>query len=253
MKNQTKLIVIVTMIALLMCAVFSFAIADEKIYTSPTFKLPADQIKEWVETQDEEPVPEEGTPAEGTSEEGNPEEGTPEEGTPEEGEPEEDDWGEDAREEDSLDYIPEGALPASSTESETPAEGTEPEGEIPAEGTEGETPAEGTEPEGEIPAEGTEAQSEEGNLVGETVQPERSVQIRSSQGDVVTEGEIIYLTSKLKGFDGLDIAYQWQVDRGDGEGWVDVEGANRPKHMFVADRETITYSWRLVVNILDGE
>ena len=257
MKNQTKLIVIVTMIALLMCAVFSFAIADEKIYTSPTFKLPADQIKEWVETQDEEPAPEEGTPAEGTSEEG-----TPEEGTPEEGEPEEDDWGEDAREEDSLDYIPEGALPASSTESETPAEGTEPEGEtpaegtepegeIPAEGTEGETPAEGTEPEGEIPAEGTEAQSEEGNLVGETVQPERSVQIRSSQGDVVTEGEIIYLTSKLKGFDGLDIAYQWQVDRGDGQGWVDVEGANRSKHMFVADKETITYSWRLIVTILD--
>ena len=233
MKNQTKLIVIVTMIALLMCAVLSFAIADEKIYTSPTFKLPADQIQEWVETQDDETVPEEGTPAEGTSEEGTPEEGTPEEGTPEEGEPVEDDWGEDAREEDSLDYIPEGALPASSTE--------------------GETPAEGTEPEGEIPAEGTEAQSEEGNLVGETVQPERSVQIRSSQGDVVTEGEIIYLTSRLKGFDGLDIAYQWQVDRGDGEGWVDVEGANRPKHMFVADRETIQYSWRLVVNILDGE
>ena len=77
MKNQTKLIVIVTMIALLMCAVFSFAIADEKIYTSPTFKLPADQIQEWVETQDEEPVPEEGTPAEGTPEEGTPEEGTP--------------------------------------------------------------------------------------------------------------------------------------------------------------------------------
>ena len=219
MKNQKKLIVIVTMIALLMCAVFSFAIADEKIYTSPTFKLPADQILEWAEDQPEGEVPEAGTLEEGTSEEG-----TTEEGTPEEGEPAEDDWGEDAREEDSLDYVPEG-----------------------------ETPAEGTEAEGETPAEGTEVQSEEGNLVGEAVQPERSVQIRSSQGDVVTEGEIIYLTSKLKGFDGLDIAYQWQVDRGDGQGWVDVEGANRPKHMFVADRETIQYSWRLVVNVLDGE
>ena len=230
MKNQTKLIVIVTMIALLMCVLFSFAIADEKIYTSPTFKLPADQIMEWAEDEPEGEVPEEGTPEEGTSEEG-----TSEEGTPEEGEPAEDDWGEDAREEDSLDYVPEG---------ETPAEGTE---------AEGETPAEGTEPEGEIPAEGTEVQSEEGNLVGEAVQPERSVQIRSSQGDVVTEGEIIYLTSKLKGFDGLDISYQWQVDRGDGQGWVDVEGANRPKHMFVADRETIQYSWRLVVNVMDEE
>jgi hypothetical protein len=201
MKNQTKLIVIVTMIALLMCVVISLAVADEKIYTSPTFKLPADQIKEWAEDQPEGEIPEEGTPEEGT-----PEEGAPEEGAPEEGEPEEE-WPEDGRVED----------------------------------------------EAETPAEGTEAQSEEGNVVGETVQPERSVQIRSSQGDVVTEGEIIYLTSKLKGFDGLDIAYQWQVDRGDGEGWVDVEGANRPKHMFVADRETIQYSWRLVVNILDEE
>jgi len=201
MKNQTKLIVIVTMIALLMCVVISLAVADEKIYTSPTFKLPAEQIKEWAEDQPEGEIPEEGTPEEGT-----PEEGAPEEGAPEEGEPEEE-WPEDGRVED----------------------------------------------EAETPAEGTEAQSEEGNVVGETVQPERSVQIRSSQGDVVTEGEIIYLTSKLKGFDGLDIAYQWQVDRGDGEGWVDVEGANRPKHMFVADRETIQYSWRLVVNILDEE
>ena len=230
MKNQTKLIVIVTMIALLMCVLFSFAIADEKIYTSPTFKLPADQIMEWAEDHPEGEVPEEGTPEEGTSEEG-----TSEEGTPEEGEPAEDDWGEDAREEDSLDYVPEG---------ETPAEGTE---------AEGETPAEGTEPEGETPVEGTEVQSEEGNLVGEAQQPERSVQIRSSQGDVVTEGEIIYLTSKLKGFDGLDISYQWQVDRGDGQGWVDVEGANRSKHMFVADKDTIQYSWRLIVSIMDEE
>ena len=200
MKNKTKLIVIVTMIALLMCAVISLAIADEKIYTSPTFKLPADQLMEWVEEQPEGEASEEGTLEEGT-----PEEGTPEEGEPEEGEPEEE------RSEDG------------SVEDETV------------------TPAE------------TEAVGEEGQVVGETKEPDRSVTIRSSQGDVVTEGEMIYLTSKLKGFDGLDIAYQWQVDRGDGQGWVDVEGANRPKHMFVADRETIQYSWRLVVNVLDGE
>ena len=87
----------------------------------------------------------------------------------------------------------------------------------------------------------------------ETKAPERTVTIRSSQGDVVTEGEIIYLTSKLKGFDGLDIAYQWQVDRGDGAGWVDVEGANRSKHMFVADKETIQYSWRLIVTVMGEE
>ena len=45
MKNQKKLIVIATIIALLICAVLmSCAIADEKIYTSPTFKLPAEKI-----------------------------------------------------------------------------------------------------------------------------------------------------------------------------------------------------------------
>jgi hypothetical protein len=207
MKNQKKLIVIATIIALLICAaLMSCAMADERIYTSPTFKLPAEKIQEWTESQPEEEVPAEEQPAEGT---------------PEEGEPE-DEWpDEDPREDE---------------------EDGEPTGETPAEGTEGETPAAGTEPQGE-----------EGEVVGETETkaPERTVTIRSSQGDVVTEGEIIYLTSKLKGFDGLDIAYQWQVDRGDGAGWVDVEGANRSKHSFVATRETMSYSWRLIVTVMD--
>ena len=209
MKNQKKLIVIATIIALLICAaLMSCAMADERIYTSPTFKLPAEKIQEWTESQPEEEVPAEEQPTEGT---------------PEEGEPE-DEW---------LDDDPRGD-----------EEDGEPTAETPAEGTEGETPAAGTEPQGE-----------EGEVVGETETkaPERTVTIRSSQGDVVTEGEIIYLTSKLKGFDGLDIAYQWQVDRGDGAGWVDVEGANRSKHMFVADKETITYSWRLIVTVMDEE
>ena len=43
----------------------------------------------------------------------------------------------------------------------------------------------------------------------------------------------------------------WQVDRGDGLGWVDVEGANKWKHEFVANEETIKYSWRLIVNVID--
>ena len=212
MKNQKKLIVIVTMIALLICAaLMTCALADEKIYTSPTFKLPADEIMEWVETQPEGEAPE-GEAPEGEAPEGEAPEGEqPAEGTPEEGEPEEgDDLDEDRDDE--------------------PAGDTSEQGETPAEGT-----------------------GEEDEIVGVAKTPERSVMIRSSQGDVVTEGEIIYLTSKLKGFDGLDIAYQWQVDRGDGAGWVDVEGANRSKHMFVADRETITYSWRLIVIVMDDE
>ena len=224
MKNQKKLIVIATIIALLICAaLMSCAMADERIYTSPTFKLPAEKIQEWTESQPEEEVPAEEQPAEVKPEE--------------ETIPEWEDPDYDPREEES-----DPETPAEVTGDETPAEVSE--GETPAEGTEGETPAAGTEPQGE-----------EGEVVGETETkaPERTVTIRSSQGDVVTEGEIIYLTSKLKGFDGLDIAYQWQVDRGDGAGWVDVEGANRSKHMFVADKETITYSWRLIVTVMDEE
>ena len=224
MKNQKKLIVIATIIALLICAaLMTCAMADERIYTSPTFKLPAEKIQEWTESQPEEEVPAEEQPAEVKPEE--------------ESIPEWEDPDYDPREEES-----DPETPAAVTGDETPAEVSE--GETPAEGTEGETPAAETEPKGE-----------EGEVVGETETkaPERTVTIRSSQGDVVTEGEIIYLTSKLKGFDGLDIAYQWQVDRGDGAGWVDVEGANRSKHMFVADKETITYSWRLIVTVMGEE
>ena len=213
MKNQKKLIVIASIIALLICAaLMTCAMADEKIYTSPTFKLPAEKIREWTESQPEEEVPAEEKPAEVKPEE--------------ETIPEWEDPDYDPREEES--------------DPETPAEVTG--DETPAEVSEGETPAETVE-------------GENGTVVAEaeTKAPERTVTIRSSQGDVVTEGEIIYLTSKLKGFDGLDIAYQWQVDRGDGAGWVDVEGANRSKHMFVADKETITYSWRLIVTVMDEE
>jgi len=64
----------------------------------------------------------------------------------------------------------------------------------------------------------------------------------------VIEGEIITLKSKLVGFDGVEVHYQWQVDRGDGEGWVDVEGATGPEHSFVARKDTILYSWRLTIS-----
>ena len=85
----------------------------------------------------------------------------------------------------------------------------------------------------------------------ENSEPARQIRIISSQGPVVTEGEIIYLTGELIGFEGLNVSYQWQVDRGDGAGWTDVEGAVRSRHMFVASRETIEYSWRLIVHILE--
>ena len=77
--------------------------------------------------------------------------------------------------------------------------------------------------------------------------PERLVQIKSSRKDVVIEGEIITLYSRLIGFDGVEVHYQWQVDHGDGAGWQDVEGATGPEHSFVARKDTILYSWRLTI------
>ena len=101
------------------------------------------------------------------------------------------------------------------------------------------------EPEEPEPEEVFEDEPEEKTTEGKT---QRKVLIKSSRGDTVIEGEIITLKSKLVGFDDVEVQYQWQVDRGDGEGWVDVEGATGPEHSFVARKDTILYSWRLTIS-----
>jgi hypothetical protein len=101
------------------------------------------------------------------------------------------------------------------------------------------------EPEEPEPEEVFEDEPEEKPTEGKT---QRKVLIKSSRGETVIEGEIITLKSKLVGFDGVEVHYQWQVDRGDGEGWVDVEGATGPEHSFVARKYTILYSWRLTIS-----
>ena len=101
------------------------------------------------------------------------------------------------------------------------------------------------EAEPEIPAHAEEDPEEPVLLPDGSV--ERKVLIRSSRGDVVIENQLITLTSKLIGFDDVDVHYQWQVDRGDGNGWVDVEGATGADHSFAATKDTILYSWRLII------
>lgn len=76
---------------------------------------------------------------------------------------------------------------------------------------------------------------------------ERSVNIYSDMGDYVHEGDIITLTGELVGFDSIEVTLQWQFDNG--TSWVDVPGANKPTHSFVATPETVDYSWRLSVVI----
>lgn len=169
MKNLMKLIVITAVTALLLCTVITCASADEKIYTSPVFKLPAEKLEDWAESQPDVPETEE--------------------------EPEADD------------------------ETADPQEET-----------------------------GEEATDES----GETAEARREVKISTTQGKVVKKNEFITLSSRLIGIDKSEVtSYQWQVDRGDGLGWVDIEGANSDKYIYTATAETISYKWRLIVNVKD--
>ena len=187
MKKTMKLIAMLTVITLL-TGLLAVAIADDKIYTSPTFKIPKDRV---VVLPDPEP------------------ETSIEEGTEPEGQPAEE-------------------QPAEEQPSEEPAP---------------ETPAEeGTEP-AEQPGEEPEETGEEPETM------ERQVLISSSRKDTVIRDQFITLYSELVGFDGLEPHYQWQVDRGDGNGWVDVEGATGATHSFVARPDTILYNWRLIVTV----
>ncbi len=174
MRNLMKMIAVTAVTALLLFALATCASADERIYTSPVFKLPADRLQlaeEIIENQEKDK------------------------------EPETQDVDEDKTEKEDEDI---------------------------------------------------ENLDDDAGEVSEEFEQKRRVTIRSSQGAIVTEGDQIRLTSELHGFGDDEIVdYQWQVDRGDGLGWVDVEGANKWKHEFVANEETIKYSWRLIVNVIE--
>ena len=61
------------------------------------------------------------------------------------------------------------------------------------------------------------------------------------------EGDIIVLTSKLTGFEGVEYDVQWQYN--EGLGWNDVAGATEETYSYTADEENVSYEWRLVVNV----
>ena len=71
------------------------------------------------------------------------------------------------------------------------------------------------------------------------------VAIFTSRRTVVAPGETIYLTSKIEGFDGYEIMYQWECDKGDG--FENIPGANDAAYSFEASVETLSYDWRLTV------
>ena len=214
MRNLMKLIVITVITVLLLCTVLSCAFADEKIYTSPVFKLPADKVEEWMKSQSEETEPEEGE------------------------EPEAEETGESQAEQGETPQAEQGETPQ--PEQETTGEATDPE-EKAAETREGSGEEQAPEKQESEPA----AKSEEPE------EKKREVRVYSSQGSVATEGDLITLYSELIGFDDEPVIYRWQVDRGDGKGWVDLPEGNRAKYSFPANRETVQYRWRLIVDIAE--
>ena len=71
------------------------------------------------------------------------------------------------------------------------------------------------------------------------------VTIFSSRRTVMKAGETVVLTSKLEGFDGFEIKYQWECDKG--EGFQPVADGNADAYAFEASQETLSWDWRLTV------
>ena len=76
---------------------------------------------------------------------------------------------------------------------------------------------------------------------------EMKVTIFSSRRSVMKEGELIHLSSRLEGFDGYEIKYQWECDKHDGSGFRDIEGADGSQYSFSVSAESLTWDWRLSV------
>ena len=86
----------------------------------------------------------------------------------------------------------------------------------------------------EVPAD--EEQDPEANM---------KVTIFTSRRTAMKVGETVYLTSKLEGFDGYELKYQWECDKG--AGFEPVSGANGDSWSFEASAESLGWYWRLSV------
>ena len=73
----------------------------------------------------------------------------------------------------------------------------------------------------------------------------KKVTIFTSRRVIMEEGETVSLTSKLEGFEGLELMYIWKVDKGNG--FEEVEGANADTYSFEATAETLSWGWVLTV------
>ena len=246
MKRFSRMIAwLVAAVLLLSVSVCALADFEDPLYVSPSFRIPENRIiSDPVSLADEdEEEPEVTVPEVVEPEEVEPEEAEPEATEPEAVEPE--------ATEPAAEAEPEAEAQEGETEAAPEAEPQEGEQNPEAEPAEAAEPVEGEGAEGEqtaAPESGEQTEVQEGEPAAEPEpEPEipKKVSIYTSRKDVVTDGERIYLTSYLEGFDGIEVQNQWQVDRGNG--WENVEGATRDSYSFIATKETVLYSWRLIV------
>lgn len=76
-------------------------------------------------------------------------------------------------------------------------------------------------------------------------QGEMKISIFSDRRPVMEVGEPVTLTSRLEGFDGYELYYIWEVDKG--SGFEEIPDTNAPTYSFPASAESLSWDWRLEV------
>lgn len=77
----------------------------------------------------------------------------------------------------------------------------------------------------------------------------RSVSIQMIVPDHLQLGDTVTLVATLTGYEGLNIALQWQYSF-DGEQWFDAAGATGLRYSFAVSQDMAGTGWRLAVTIL---
>ena len=101
----------------------------------------------------------------------------------------------------------------------------------------------------EQPEEDAEEEPEEESEEEPEEDPEANMKVwaYSSRRPVMHKGETVTLSSKIEGFDGYTVSYQWKCDKHDGNGFQKVPGANGDTHTFKATAESLSWDWKLEV------
>lgn len=95
-------------------------------------------------------------------------------------------------------------------------------------------------------ADDLESEAADGDAIAEI---ERSVSLAYSFDNVLDEGEGVTITAVLKGFDGVEVSFQWQFE-GD-SGWIDVTGANQRSFTIFAGEKALGNRYRVCVCIAE--